>query len=131
MVKRMFCYVSLAPQTTSLSCIHMTDTKKNKKWEATKKAIKAVQVAFDLDEKFQYSIRRLALDKGVSPSDQIRQILGLKTAHRPKRPRLTVSLSEVDYAILAEKYGLSPDDQLEIKKHAMAELTHFIEDIDS
>lgn len=109
----------------------MTKGTKPKKWEDTKKVIKAVQVAFDLDEKFQYYIRKLALDQGVSPSDQIRQILGLKTAHRPKRPRLTVSLSELDYEALAEKYDLSAEDQLEIKKHAMAELTRFIQNIDS
>ena len=97
-------------------------------WQANQKAAKATQVAFDLDEKFQYSIRKAALDAGVSPSDQIRTILGLPVATRPKRPRLTVSLSEADYAALAEKYGLAADAQLEIKRRVLDELVQFATD---
>lgn len=86
------------------------------KWQSSVKAIKAVQVAFDMDEKIQLAIRKEALDAGLSPSDQIRDILGLPINNRPKRPRLTVSLATEDYLILAEKYQLKPDQQLEIKK---------------
>ncbi len=92
------------------------------KWESSLKAVKAVQVAFDMDEKVQLAIRKEALEAGFSPSDQIRDILGLPTNKRPKRPRLTVSLAPSDYALLAEKYNLSPDQQLEIKKKLMDEL---------
>lgn len=92
------------------------------KWESNVKAMKAVQVAFDMDEHFQMAIRREALNAGLSPSDQIRTILGLPTNRRPKRPRLTVSLSPADYEVLAEKYNLSPDQQLEIKRKLMDDL---------
>ncbi|MFT5789161.1 MAG: hypothetical protein ACI8SJ_001276 [Shewanella sp.] len=94
-------------------------------WQQNQKAAKATQVAFDLDEKFQYSIRKAALDAGVSPSDQIRGILGLSVTKRPKRPRLTVSLSADDYVLLAEKYNLKAEQQLEIKKHVLDDLIHF------
>jgi len=98
------------------------------KWQSSVKAAKATQVAFDMDEKIQLAIRKDALDAGLSPSDQIRTILGLPTNKRPKRPRLTVSLSPEDYLVLAEKYQLQPDQQLEIKKRLMEELiTHTIE----
>ncbi|QSX41542.1 hypothetical protein [Shewanella cyperi] len=96
-------------------------------WLQNQKAAKATQVAFDLDEKFQYSIRKAALDAGVSPSDQIRTILGLSVAKRPKRPRLTVSLSEEDYVQLAERYGLASDAQLEIKRRVLDDLVHFVD----
>ncbi|ABV38444.1 conserved hypothetical protein [Shewanella sediminis HAW-EB3] len=96
-------------------------------WLQNQKAAKATQVAFDLDEKFQYSIRKAALDSGFSPSDQIRTILGLSVTKRPKRPRLTVSLSPEDYLQLAEKYDLSPEQQLEIKKHVLDDLIHFVD----
>ena len=87
--------------------------------------MKAVQVAFDMDEKVQFEIRKQALEAGLSPSDQIRSILGLPTNKRPKRPRLTVSLNQLDYEVLAEKYGLEADQQLEIKKRLMDDLiTH-------
>ncbi|WP_394130448.1 hypothetical protein [Shewanella maritima] len=95
-------------------------------WLKNQKAAKATQVAFDLDEKFQYAIRKAALDEGLSPSDQIRTILGLEISKRPKRPRLTVSLSPADYVLLAEKYDLSPDQQLEIKKRVLDDLAVFV-----
>lgn len=92
------------------------------KWQSNIKAMKAVQVAFDMDEKIQLAIRKEALEAGLSPSDQIRDILGLPTNKRPKRPRLTVSLSPADYQVLAEKYQLEPDQQLEIKRKLMDDL---------
>ena len=92
------------------------------KWQSSVKAMKAVQVAFDMDEKIQLSIRKQALDAGLSPSDQIRDILGLPINKRPKRPRLTVSLALSDYELLAEKYGLEAKQQLDIKRKLMEEL---------
>ncbi len=96
------------------------------KWQSSVKAMKAVQVAFDMDEKIQMSIRKQALEAGLSPSDQIRDILGLPINKRPKRPRLTVSLAPSDYEILAKKYQLSATDQLEIKKKLMDDLIKHI-----
>jgi len=96
------------------------------KWQSSVKAAKATQVAFDLDEKFQMQIRREALESGLSPSDKIREILGLTVNKRPKRPRLTVSLSAEDYEILAEKYQLTPEQQLEIKRKLMDDLIHYV-----
>jgi hypothetical protein len=98
------------------------------KWQSSVKAAKATQVAFDMDEKIQMSIRREALEEGISPSDQIRTILGLPTSRRPKRPRLTVSLSSDDYLLLAQKYKLQPEQQLEIKKKLMEELIGYVTD---
>ncbi|AWB66795.1 hypothetical protein C2869_10305 [Saccharobesus litoralis] len=95
------------------------------KWESSRKAIKATQVAFDMDEKLQYVIRRSALDAGVGPPEQIRKILDLPINKRPKRPRLTVSLSVEDYHLLAERYGMAPEQQLEIKRRVMDELINY------
>ncbi|KXO11126.1 hypothetical protein AKG98_500 [Moritella sp. JT01] len=95
------------------------------KWQSSQKAMKAVQVAFDMDEKIQYKIRKAALDNNLSPSEQIRDILGLTINKRPKRPRLTVSLNNQDYIELAGKYGLQPEQQLEIKKLVIEDLVRF------
>lgn len=97
------------------------------KWQSSVKAMKAVQVAFDMDEKFQLAIRREALEAGLSPSEQIRDILGLPTNKRPKRPRLTVSLSPEDYELLAQKYDVNPEQQLDIKKKLMEDLVKHVE----
>lgn len=96
------------------------------KWQSSVKAAKATQVAFDMDEQIQMAIRRQALEAGISPSDQIRTMLGLTTNKRPKRPRLTVSLSQEDYTVLGKKYGLTAEQQLEIKKKLMEELVNTI-----
>jgi len=95
-------------------------------WQSSVKAAKATQVAFDMDEKIQLEIRKEALDAGLSPSDKIRDILGLPTNKRPKRPRLTVSLSSDDYQVLADKYQLTADQQLEIKRRLMDDLVNYI-----
>ncbi len=97
------------------------------KWQSSVQAVKAVQVAFDMDEKIQLAIRKQALEAGISPSEQIRDILGLPTNKRPKRPRLTVSLSAEDYELLADKYDLSSDQQLEIKKKLMDDLINYVD----
>lgn len=96
------------------------------KWQSSVKAAKATQVAFDMDEKIQLEIRKEALEAGLSPSDKIRDILGLDTNKRPKRPRLTVSLSLDDYQVLAEKYQLDADQQLEIKRKLMDDLISYV-----
>lgn len=90
------------------------------------KAAKATQVAFDMDEKIQLEIRKEALEEGLSPSDKIRDILGLNINKRPKRPRLTVSLSLDDYQVLAEKYQLNAEQQLEIKRKLMDDLINYV-----
>ena len=96
------------------------------KWQSSVKAAKATQVAFDMDEKIQLEIRKEALEEGLSPSDKIRDILGLNINKRPKRPRLTVSLSLDDYQVLAEKYQLNAKQQLEIKRKLMDDLINYV-----
>lgn len=96
-----------------------------KKWQQSAKVVKAVQIAFDMDSRLQYSIRRSALDEGISPSEKIRDLLELTTHKKPKRPRLTVSLSEDDYEQLGSRYNIPAENQLEIKKSVIEELTNF------
>lgn len=104
----------------------MTNRKVPEKWQSNVNAIKAVQVAFDMDEKVQMEIRKSAVEANLSPSDKIRLILGLPVNKKPKRPRLTVSLSAEDYQLLAQKYQLEPSQQLEIKRKLMEDLISFV-----
>ncbi|HFE37550.1 MAG TPA: hypothetical protein ENK06_03890 [Gammaproteobacteria bacterium] len=96
-----------------------------KKWQASNKAMRAIQVAFYVDEKIQTKIRQDACLKGISPSDLIRQITQLPVSAPPKRPRLTASLNPDDYAMLAARYNLNPEDTLEIKRKVMQELIKY------
>ncbi|MDO5693407.1 MAG: hypothetical protein Q4G70_13200 [Pseudomonadota bacterium] len=101
--------------------------RKPARWQGSDQALRAVQVAFDVEEAVMEAVRVAAFQANVSTSTQIRHVLGLPVpAERPKRPRLTVTLSGDDYALLAERYGLAPDDRLAIKEAATRELIAFV-----
>lgn len=95
------------------------------RWGEAESALKAVQVAFDVEEAVLRAIRFAAFRNELSTSDQIRLVLELPVAHRPKRPRLTVSLSEADYVALGQRYGLAPEQRLAIKEKVTADLIRF------
>ena len=88
------------------------------KWDNEKKAVKAVQIAFDVGDEVNRQIRLEALDQGINPPDRIRQILGLPVNKKPVRPRLSISLSDDDFVILADKFSIPLDDRLKIRQWA-------------
>jgi len=90
-------------------------------WKDEKKAIKATQVAFDISTEAQKNLKLMATQNDLSPSDQMREILGLPRK-KPVRPRLTISLTVEDYKLLADLYGLDPEDKLAIKERAAKEI---------
>lgn len=100
-------------------------TRKPVRWSGSDAALKAVQVAFDVEEAVMDAVRTAAFDNHLSASDQIRHILKLAVSKRPKRPRLTVSLTAQDYEILGERYDLPPEDRLAIKERVTQELVRF------
>ncbi|MDQ6976356.1 MAG: hypothetical protein Q9M22_07320 [Mariprofundaceae bacterium] len=100
----------------------------NPKWDKEQKVAKATQVAFELEKRVAKNIQRLAIEAGLTPSSQIRKLIGLPYAP-PKRPRLTVSLSLDDYQLLGEKYQLSPAETLEIRRKIMQDLIASLDDL--
>jgi hypothetical protein len=105
----------------------MTTNKIPERWQRSDKAVRAVQIAFDASEELSRKIRVAASRNGISASDQIRKIVGLPIASRPKRPRLTVSLSEEDYDVLAKRYKMKHVDKQKIKAKVMEELREYQE----
>lgn len=95
------------------------------RWQGSDAAIRAVQVAFDVEESVLNAVRKAAFVSGLSNSDQVRVVLGLPVVRQPKRPRLTVSLSGEDYELLGGRYGLNPQDKLAIKERVVADLIRF------
>jgi hypothetical protein len=98
---------------------------KPKRWSDSDKAIRATQVAFDVENGIIDTIKVQACQKGVTPSDMIRLILGLEVAAKRVRPRLTMSLKEQDYQELATKYHLKPKERLAIKAKIIEEIRDF------
>ena len=95
------------------------------RWQGSDTALRAVQVAFDASEAVMEAVRVAAFHDNVSTSTEIRKLLGLPMGERPKRPRLTVTLSADDYELLAQRFGLPADDRLAIKEAATQELVAF------
>jgi hypothetical protein len=98
---------------------------KPKRWSESDQAIRATQVAFDVENEIIGTIKTKACEKGVTPSDMIRLILGLEVTAKRVRPRLTMSLKENDYRELAKKYGLEPSERLAIKARIIEEIRDF------
>ncbi|MDR2031174.1 MAG: hypothetical protein LBP86_02700 [Azoarcus sp.] len=97
------------------------------RWRGSDAALHAVQVAFDVEASVLEAVRRAAFENNLSNSDQIRSILGLPINRRPKRPRLTVTLTPEDYETLGERYGLPMEQRLAIKERVTHELVCFTE----
>jgi hypothetical protein len=105
----------------------MSEKKKSKpkRWTESDRAIRATQVAFDVENEIIDTIKIKACEKGVTSSDMIRLILGLEVTAKRVRPRLTMSLKEQDYLALAEKYGLEANERLAIKAKIIEEIRDF------
>jgi hypothetical protein len=105
----------------------MSDKRKSKpkRWSESDKAIRATQVAFDVENEIIDTVKTRACEQGVTPSDMIRLILGLEVTAKRVRPRLTMSLKEQDYEELALKYGLKPGERLAIKARIIEEIRDF------
>lgn len=80
------------------------------RWKTSDKQIKKMQLAFEFEDFIEKELKREALDNGISPSSQLRKILGLHY-DQPLKPRLTVTLTEEDRAILAERYNIDARDR--------------------
>ena len=97
-----------------------------KKWDQNRKVVKATQVDFEMEQNVALQIHEMAAKDGLTPSSQIRKLVGLSYSP-PKRPRLTISLSEEDYQALGDKYRVDPQDRLEIKRRIMEELISLVD----
>ncbi len=90
------------------------------------KSIEAIQVAFELRPGIPDFIRVSAAQNGLSPSAQIRRIIGLPY-QKAKRPRLTVSLSNDDYLALGERYNIIPTEGNKLESWQRAGIRQKIE----
>ncbi len=98
-------------------------------WTKSDKSIRAVQVIFELEQLQSRTLRIKAIEKDLSPSDYIRDIIGLPRK-KPVRPRLSISLSEDDYKTLAKRYQLDPDETNKIRECIKNELIKTTENQD-
>jgi len=99
----------------------VTSKKMPASWSQSDKSLRAVQVIFELGLEQSRTLRINAIEQDLSPSDYIREIIGLPRK-KPIRPRLSISLSNKDYQILAERYKLTVDKKEQIREKIKEEL---------
>ncbi|ALU43310.1 MULTISPECIES: hypothetical protein [Pseudoalteromonas] len=92
----------------------MTD--KQAKWQRQERALRATQMAFDLTTEVQKSLKKQAIDEELTPSDMIRKILDLEVKSKKTRQRLSFNLTDEEIALLAQRFGVDPDDKRAVKQ---------------
>jgi hypothetical protein len=80
------------------------------RWKTSDKQIKKMQLAFEFEDFIEKQLKQDALDNGISPSSQLRKILGLHY-DQPLKPRLTISLTSEDRDVLAKRYNIELNDR--------------------
>lgn len=98
---------------------------KRQDWSKEERAVQAVQLAFDLSNDIQRTFRVAAAMQDMGTSDMVRKVLHLPYRKKRVRPRLTLTLKESDFEVLAERYGLDPSDRLAIRQKVSEELRAF------
>ena len=120
---------SKAPAKTKVKGKTASDAaSRDQKWEKQKTAIRATQLAFDLSAQVQKTIKKQAIDADFTPSDMIRNILGLEVKSKKTRQRLTFYLNDEELTALAQRYNIPADDKIAIKQKVAEELINFAHD---
>lgn len=88
----------------------LPEIEKNEKWKKQHEQLKKVQLLFSFVDKIDKSIREDAIKDNTTPSNVLRNLIGLETG-KAIRPRLGVSFSEDDFAFLADKYNIDVSDR--------------------
>lgn len=94
-------------------------------WSKEEQAVQAVQMAFDLSNDIQRAFRVSAAIQNMSTSDMVRKVLELPYQKTRARPRLTITLKDEDFELLARKYDLDPQDRTTIRQRVSEDLQVF------
>lgn len=95
-------------------------------WREQEDALNKIQLTFDLNESVDRQVRLDAVAKGDSPSNIIRQLLGL-TSKPPIRSRVGISLNQDDILALSKRLKVDPDDNRALKRRLLAQIeNHYV-----
>ncbi len=89
---------------------------------SSSKTVKTTQIAINLSAESRKKLRIEAAMDDMSPSDKARETLGLNLNTKKMRSKLILNLTEKDFKFLAGKYGVDPEDKLEVRDKAAEEI---------
>lgn len=96
----------------------------NKKWEAEQKVLKKMQLHFTFSPSVFRQVKLDAADQNINTSDILRQILGF-THEKEVRPRIGLSFTQEELALLAERYNLSTEDTKGIRQCVVEQVADY------
>lgn len=80
------------------------------------------QIHFDFTTSTFKALKIEAADKGISPSDAIRNILGLESSGAVHRPRVGVSFGSEERAELSKELALDDGESAEFKRRCQEKI---------
>ena len=89
------------------------------RFQAERRALKKIQVHFEFRQSLLRKVRLAAAAEDLSYSDYMRKLVGLPFS-KIQRPRISLSFSDTDLRILAERYA-KPDTEPQVLKHCVLE----------
>ena len=104
-----------------------TAASKSGPFQAERQALKKIQVHFEFRQSLLRKVRLAAAHEDLSYSDYVRKLVGLPFS-KIQRPRISLSFSDADLAILAERYAQPSAEPQVLKRCVLEEITSRLED---
>ena len=97
------------------------------RFQAERRALKKIQVHFEFRQSLLRKVRLAAAAEDLSYSDYVRKLVGLPFS-KIQRPRISLSFSDADLRILAERYAKSSAEPQVLKRCVLEEITSHLDD---
>ena len=97
------------------------------RFQAERRALRKIQVHFEFRQSLLRKVRLAAATADLSYSDYVRKLVGLPFS-KIQRPRISLSFSDTDLRILAERYAKPEADPQVLKRCVLEEITAQLED---
>ncbi len=91
------------------------------RFDAERRALGKIQMHFEFRQAVMRKVRMAAAASNLSYSDYVRKAVGLPYA-KIQRPRISLSFSEADLRLLAERYGEAASEPVALKRRVMDEI---------
>lgn len=93
------------------------------RFRAERQALRKVQLHFEFQQTLMQRVRMAAAAENLTYADFVRKLVGLPYA-RIQRPRISLSFSEEDLALLAGRYREPAAEPAVLKQRVMEEVSH-------
>ena len=102
-------------------------SKGSTRFQAERTALGKIQVHFEFQQALMHKIRIAAAAENLSYADYVRKLVGLPYA-KIQRPRISLSFSDSDLRILAERYAKPNADPQVLKRCVLEEIKAQLDD---